>query len=52
LPVENCHDFKGQGFFSPSEQKKALCKQISFGEGSPKSGEGRKYPILLKRLAR
>jgi hypothetical protein len=38
LPIGNFHDFKGQGF----KTKKALCKQISFCEGSPKSGEGRK----------
>jgi hypothetical protein len=45
---------KDKVFFSPHQnKKKALCKQISFCEGSPKSGEGRKEVpnFVLKRLA-
>jgi hypothetical protein len=54
LPVENFHDFKGQGFFfPPSEQKKRhFVNRFPFVKDPQNlEKEGRKYPIFFEEIS-
>jgi hypothetical protein len=53
LPVENFHDFKGQGFFFPIRTKKRhFVNRFPFVKDTQNlEKEGRKYPIFFEEIS-